>query len=154
MAFVFTYDFFIEHQNKVEAYATAQSDQEKAGKILENLDKVKVESQKNSTELQKYIQEFREDVIYEKVFSLMGTDGKIGSISIDRGETLTSGLTLTNIQFSFESENLDNVLSFLDRATDATGKQRYLVKSFAFPFASANVAPISASVSLGIYTIK
>ncbi len=77
IAFVFTYDLFTSYQAKNDEYATALSDQSKAGKLLEELDAVKVDSQKNSSELKKYIQEFREDVIYDKVFSTVGTDGKI-----------------------------------------------------------------------------
>lgn len=77
IAFVFTYDLFIEYQDKAEGLAVAISNQKKVGETLENLNRAKEEAKKNSAELEKYIQEFREDTIYDKVFSLVGSDGKI-----------------------------------------------------------------------------
>lgn len=154
VAALFTYDMFIEYQTKSESYALAQDEQIKAGKVLEELDAVKAKTQAQKADIQKYIQEFREDVIYEKVFSTVGTDGKIASISISPGETLTSGLSLSSIQFSMDVDNISNLLSFLDRATSENAPQRFLVKSLGFAYSSSATTNLSAVITLGMYTIK
>lgn len=77
VAFFFTYDAFISYQSKGEEYASAQGEQKKAQNTLDTLNLVKEQTQMGKSEIQKYIQEFREDIIYEKVFSTVGTDGKI-----------------------------------------------------------------------------
>ncbi|MDD2745077.1 MAG: hypothetical protein PHU93_00930, partial [Candidatus Gracilibacteria bacterium] len=91
---------------------------------------------------------------YEKVFSTVGTDGKIASISISPGETLTSGLSLSSIQFSMDVDNISNLLSFLDRATSENAPQRFLVKSLGFAYSSSATTNLSAVITLGMYTIK
>ena len=148
VAFVFTYDMFVEYQAKGEEYATAKSAQEAAGKTLDRLDRIKVETAEGQSEIQKYIQEFREDIIYEKIFETVGTDGKIGSISITSGEVLTSGLTLANVNFTLDVADISNLLAFLDRATDENGKQRFLIKSVSFPYSTGETTNMSVSVSL------
>lgn len=77
VTFFFTYDIFLSYQSKGDEYATAQGEQEKSRKLLDDLNIVKEQTQTGKSEIQKYIQEFREDVIYEKVFSTVGVDGKI-----------------------------------------------------------------------------
>lgn len=154
VAFVFTYDMFVAYQTKGEEYATAKSAQETAGKTLERLDQIKIETTEGQSEIQKYIQEFREDVIYEKIFETVGTDGKIGAISITAGEVLTSGLTLANVSFTLDVADISNLLAFLDRATDENGKQRFLIKSISFPYSTGEATNMSVAITLGMYTIK
>lgn len=154
VAFYFTLDAFQAYQSKWEEYASAIGDQKSVQNTLDTLNLVRDQTQAGKSEMQKYIQEFREDIIYEKVFSTVGSDGKIWAISIDSGEVLTSGLSLTNIQFTLDVEELSNLLAFLDRATDANGKQRFLVQSLSFPYSSSNTSLISATIRLGMYTIK
>lgn len=154
LAFAVTYDLFVEYQSKSEEYATAQTAQNEAGKTLERLDRVKSETQDGKSDIQKYIQEFREDTIYQKLFDTVGTDGKVGAVSIQSGEVLTSGLTLANVSFTLDVADMSNLLAFLDRATDENGKQRFLIKNISFPYSSGNPANITASITLGMYTIK
>jgi len=154
VAFYFTYDVFQEYQSKWEEYATVIEEQKNMQKTLDALNLVRDQTQSGKSEIQKYIQEFREDIIYDKVFSTVGTDGKIWAISIDSGEMLTSGLSLANIQFTLDVQELSNLLAFLDRATDTNGQQRFLIQSLSFPYSSSNTSLISATIRLGMYTIK
>lgn len=102
----------------------------------------------------KYIQKFREDTIYKQVFAVAQNSGKIGDISILPSEALTSGLELSGIQFSFQADNLANLLGFLDKVTSEKAEQRFLVKSVNFPYSEVQDGPITASILLGEYTIK
>lgn len=154
VAAMFTYDMFMGYQTKNETLALAQDEQSKAGKMLEQLDEVKNKTQDQKTDIQKYIQEFREDTIYDKVFTTVGTDGKISSISISPGEVLTSGLSLATVQFSMNVDNISNLLAFLDRATDENAEQRFLIQSLGFPYSSSSMNNLSANIALGMYTIK
>jgi hypothetical protein len=52
-------------------------EQKNIQKTLDALNLVRDQTQSGKSEIQKYIQEFREDIIYEKVFSTVGRDGKI-----------------------------------------------------------------------------
>ncbi len=97
----------------------------------------------------------RDDLLLESVFALAGNGADIGSVSFDTGELLTSGLTLAGINITVDTENLDTLLKFIDRATGVDAKRRFLVKSLNFAYESAvTTAPITATIQLGAYTIK
>ena len=104
---------------------------------------------KNSTEAAKYIGSSRDDILFEQIFTLSGSGSEIGAVSIDSGELLTSGITLSGISLSLEASNLQSLLGFIDRATAENAQRRFLVKSLSFAYdrATANL-PITVNVQL------
>ncbi len=94
-------------------------------------------------------------MLLESIFALAGNGADIGSVSLDAGEILTSGMTLAGINITVDTANLDTLLKFIDRATGTDAKRRFLVKSLSFAYESAvTTSPITASIQLGAYTIK
>ncbi len=151
----FTFDLYTSSMEKSEELQNAQKKSQDAGTSLTALNSLKAQATVMNSEVQKYIGEFREDKILESIFGLTGSGTQIEGISIDSGEKLTSGMSLVGINLTLQTETSDQLLQFLDRATDQNAPRRFLVKlvSFSYDSSTSNL-PLTAIVQLGMYSIK
>jgi hypothetical protein len=99
--------------------------------------------------LKRYAGSFREDDIFENIFS--NTSGvSIQNINIDKGQKTSNGLSLANITMTLTTTSKEQLIAFLNYLTDAKGTKRYVIKSLSYPFDPANSGGL-VSLSLGMY---
>jgi hypothetical protein len=152
--FFVTYDLYANMSSLGDEITTLEASKATVNATLAHLNELETES-KSSTEPAKYIGSSRDDILLEQIFALSGSGADIGAVSIDSGELLTSGITLSGISLSVEASNLQSLLGFIDRATAESSQRRFLVKSLSFAYdRSAANLPITATLQLWAYTSK
>lgn len=150
----FTYGLVIDSLESASRIEDAKIKQAEVGKMLDTLSAFKEMSKKEESSGQKYIGQFREDLILEDIFKLIGEKAKIGAISLSPGEKLSSGLTLSNITVSIETQTLEDFLVILDTATGKGANQKYIIRSLSIPYESGQDTSVSTTLQLGMYTIQ
>lgn len=99
----------------------------------------------------RYGGEFREDTIFNSLFSPINGIN-IASISLSKGEKTPNGLSLATITLSLKTEDINSLSNFLNYLTNSKiNKKSYIINSLNFPFDTVKNDPVSVSLNLGMY---
>ncbi len=152
----FTYDLYYSSMEKSSNLEDVTREVEGYRKTLDSLNTLKqsVASDTAQADVVRYAGNYREDQILESIFAVSGSGVSIGSVSLNPGERLPSGISLASVGLSIQADSVARLNTFIDDLTGVYGKRRYLVKGLTFPMDTDASAPVSASVQLGLYYLK
>ena len=152
--FFFTKEQYYSYLEKADTLETISKN---AGEKKESLDRLVslgkeiAENASLQSDIERYAGVFREDTILDSLFAPM--DGvNISSVSIAHGEKMPNGLSLANLNLTFQAQDLTTLKGFLNYLTASkTNKKSYMIKSLSFPFDLSKNEPITSNVTLGMY---
>ena len=144
------YDEYIEKSNQFDELSQRLSEAQSTRNVLEKSLHASQDPQIKS-DMEKYALGFREDKLIDALVSPQ-PQMSFGNISFAEGEKLTNGLSFGKSTISFQANNTEALLSYLEYLTSEKSVHRFVISDVNFPFDSSDYRkPLAGDISVGVY---